>query len=67
MAGCDGEGAWAMTGSRPAVNDPEAWKISGGQLCVNCSRGAYEKESMDIPGHILKKADAIRRARFNRK
>lgn len=32
-----------MTRSLPAATDPEAWKIVGGKLCVNCSREAYEK------------------------
>jgi hypothetical protein len=52
MAGCDGEGARAMTEMQLAVTDPEAWKIASGKLCVNCSREADVKWSMDISGHI---------------
>jgi YHS domain-containing protein len=52
----DGYCAWALTEGRKAVTDPEAWKIVGGKLYLNCSKSAYEKWSKDIPGNI-KKAD----------
>lgn len=52
----DGYCAWAMTESRKAHTDPEAWKIVNGKLYLNCSKSAYEKWSNDIPGNI-KKAD----------
>ena len=50
----DGYCAWAMTESRKAVTDPEAWKIVNGKLYLNCSMAAYEKWSRDIPGNIIK-------------
>lgn len=52
----DGYCAWAMTEARKAHTDPEVWAIVNGKLYLNCSRTAYEKWSMDIPGNI-KKAD----------
>jgi YHS domain-containing protein len=52
----DGYCAWAMTEGRKAQTEPEEWKIVSGKLYLNCSRTAYEKWSMDIPGNI-KKAD----------
>jgi hypothetical protein len=53
----DGYCAWALTESRKAKTDPEVWKIVDGKLYLNCSKTAYEKWSVDIPGNI-KKADA---------
>jgi len=52
----DGYCAWAMTEARKAHTDPEVWTIVNAKLYLNCSRTAYEKWSMDIPGNI-KKAD----------
>jgi len=52
----DGYCAWAMTEARKSPTDPEVWKIVSGKLYLNCSKAAYEKWSMDIPGNI-KKAD----------
>lgn len=48
--------AWALTEARKAITDPEVWKIVDGKLYLNCSKAAYDKWSVDIPGHI-KKAD----------
>ena len=59
----DGFCAWAMTESRLAITDPEAWKIVDGKLYLNCSQAAYQKWSRDIPGHI-RAADAIWKERF---
>jgi hypothetical protein len=43
MAGCDGEGARAMTEMQLAVTDPEVWKIVGRKLFVDYSREADVK------------------------
>ena len=48
--------AWALTEARKAITDPEVWKIVDGKLYLNCSKAAYDKWIVDIPGHI-KKAD----------
>jgi YHS domain-containing protein len=53
----EGYCAWALTEARLAITDPEVWKIVDGKLYLNCSKAAYEKWSLDIPGNI-KKADA---------
>jgi hypothetical protein len=50
----DGWCAWAMTESRKAVTDPEAWKIVEGKLYLQCSASALEKWNRDIPGNIKK-------------
>lgn len=62
----DGYCAWAMTESRLAITDPEAWKIVDGKLYLNCSQAAFEKWSGDIPGHV-RKADAIWKEKFGKK
>ena len=50
----DGYCAWAMAEARKAQTDPEVWKIVDGKLYLNCSKTAYEKWSLDIPGNIKK-------------
>ena len=50
----DGYCAWAMTEARKAITDPEVWMIVNRKLYLNCSKAAYEKWSLDIPGNIEK-------------
>jgi hypothetical protein len=50
----DGYCAWAMTQARKSVTDPEIWTIVKGKLYLQCSKAAYKKWSIDIPGNIEK-------------
>ncbi len=46
--------AWAVSQGYTAKIDPEAWKIVGGKLYLNYSKGVQAKWAQDIPGNIAK-------------
>ena len=46
--------AWAVSQGYTAKVDPEAWKIVGGKLYLNYSKGVQSRWAKDIPGNITK-------------
>ena len=46
--------AWAVSQGYTAPIDPEAWKIVGGKLYLNYSKGVQQRWSRDIPGLVAK-------------
>lgn len=49
--------AWAVSKGSTAKIDPAAWKVVGGKLYLNYSKGVQGRWVQDIPGNI-KKGDA---------
>ena len=46
--------AWAVSQGYTASTDPDAWKIVGGKLYLNYSKGVQKRWEQDIPGNIAK-------------
>lgn len=44
--------AWAMAGGSKAPGDPQYYKVVGGKLYLNYSKGVQDKWNKDIPGFI---------------
>jgi YHS domain-containing protein len=49
--------AWAVSQGYTASSDPQAWRIAGGKLYLNYSKGVQKTWARDVPGNIAK-ADA---------
>lgn len=46
--------AWAMAGGSKAPGDPAYYRVVGGKLFLNYSKGVQDKWIKDIPGFIAK-------------
>ncbi len=46
--------AWAVSRGYTAKIDPHAWKVVGGKLYLNYSKGVQRQWAQDIPGNIAK-------------
>jgi len=46
--------AWAVSRNYTADIDPAAWKIVGGKLYLNYSKGVQQKWETDVTGNLSK-------------
>lgn len=46
--------AWAVSQGYTAETDPDAWRVEGGKLYLNYSKGVQATWAKDMPGNIVK-------------